>query len=46
MCCYRGKDFGWWQEQIGAADVIVDGRVRAAPAPLLKGVNGGHADLR
>jgi putative flavoprotein involved in K+ transport len=44
---YRGKDFGWWQEQTGAADQVVDDAARALPAPLLTGVSGGHdADLR
>ena len=44
---YRGKDFGWWQEQTGAADQVVDDVLRALPAPLLSGVDGGHdADLR
>jgi len=44
---YRGKDFGWWQEQTGASDQIVEDATRVAPAPLLTGVNGGHdADLR
>lgn len=44
---YRGKDFGWWQEQTGAADLVVDDVTRALPAPLLTGVDGGHdADLR
>ena len=44
---YRGKDFGWWQEQTGAADQVVDDATRALPAPLLTGVGGGHdADLR
>jgi putative flavoprotein involved in K+ transport len=44
---YRGKDFGWWQEQTGAADQVVDDVMRALPAPLLTGVAGGHdADLR
>jgi putative flavoprotein involved in K+ transport len=44
---YRGKDFGWWQEQTGAADQVVDDVARAPPAPLLTGVGGGHdADLR
>jgi putative flavoprotein involved in K+ transport len=44
---YRGKDFGWWQEQTGAADQVVDDVTRALPAPLLTGVDGGHdADLR
>lgn len=44
---YRGKDFGWWQEQTGAADRVVDDTLHAQPAPLLTGVAGGHdADLR
>jgi putative flavoprotein involved in K+ transport len=44
---YRGKDFGWWQEQTGAADQVVDDVSRSLPAPLLTGVAGGHdADLR
>jgi putative flavoprotein involved in K+ transport len=44
---YRGKDFGWWQEQTGAADQVVDDAIRAMPAPLLTGAAGGHdADLR
>jgi putative flavoprotein involved in K+ transport len=44
---YRGRDFGWWQEQTGAADQVVDDDIRALPAPLLTGVDGGHdADLR
>jgi putative flavoprotein involved in K+ transport len=44
---YRGRDFGWWQEQTGAADQVVDDVTRALPAPLLTGVGGGHdADPR
>lgn len=44
---YRGHDFGWWQEHTGAADRVVDDALRALPAPLLTGVDGGRdADLR
>lgn len=44
---YRGRDFGWWQEHIGAADQVVDDRSPAPPPPLLTGTDGGHdADLR
>lgn len=44
---YRGKDFGWWQEQTGASEAIVDPLAPCVRAPLLTGARGGHdADFR
>jgi putative flavoprotein involved in K+ transport len=45
---YRGKDFGWWQETMGALDRTVDTLpADDAHSPLLTGVRGGQdLDLR
>lgn len=44
---YRGKDFGWWQEQMGMFDVVPDALRSDVRAPLLSGVDNGHdVDLR
>jgi putative flavoprotein involved in K+ transport len=44
---YRDKDFGWWQETMGAADQIIKGPSHGTLPPLLTGVAGGRdIDLR
>ena len=44
---YRGQDFVWWQEKMGALDTTVDELRRGMRGPLLTGVAGGHdVDLR
>lgn len=44
---YRGEDFGWWLEQMGALDQTVDTVAHDWRAPLLTGVGGGQdVDLR
>lgn len=44
---YRGRDFGWWQEKMGALDWLAKTLPPDARAPLLTGAGGGHdVDLR
>jgi putative flavoprotein involved in K+ transport len=44
---YRGKDYVWWQKQLGEADTTVERRQPEQPTRLVTGVAGGHdVDLR
>ena len=44
---YRGKDYGWWQEEMGRFDTLSSALPADHLPPLLTGVNGGRdVDLR
>jgi putative flavoprotein involved in K+ transport len=44
---YRGKDYVWWQKQLGEADTTVEQRQPEQPTRLVTGVAGGYdIDLR
>ena len=44
---YRGKDYGWWQEEMGRFDTLTSELPMGHLPPLLTGANGGHdVDIR
>ncbi len=44
---YRGKDYGWWQQEMGRFDTLASTLPAGHLTPLLTGVNGGRdVDLR
>lgn len=44
---YRGRDFGWWQEQMRTGEITSDKLPDDFLPPLLTGIDGGRdADLR
>jgi putative flavoprotein involved in K+ transport len=44
---YRGRDYVWWQKELGEVDLTVEHRHPEQPTRLITGVSGGHnVDLR
>jgi len=44
---YRGRDYVWWQRELGEVDLTVEQRQAEQPARLITGASGGHnVDLR
>ena len=44
---YRGKDYVWWQKELGEADRTVDQHQGSQPTRLITGARGGYdVDLR